>query len=72
MSVRQAVQLTVNGKPRELAAPTTIEGFLKSMGIDSRFIAVAYNGEVLRKEDFPRIVLKSGDSLEIVRPVGGG
>jgi thiamine biosynthesis protein ThiS len=33
---------------------------------------VGYNGQVLRKEDFPAVRLNEGDALEIVRPVGGG
>ena len=33
------------------------------------FIAVAYNGEVLDKDDFSRVTLNEGDVLEIVRPL---
>ena len=46
--------------------------FLEGLGVNLEFIAVAYNGEVLDKADFPSVVLIEGDVLEIVRPVGGG
>jgi len=40
--------------------------------LNLKFVAVGYNGEVVKKEAFPGLVLKDGDVLEIVRPVGGG
>ncbi len=46
--------------------------FLKMHNIKSQFVAVGYNGEVLERDQFARVVLKDGDVLEIVRPVGGG
>ena len=66
------IRLTVNGKEQELAAPTDVASFLRALGVNLQFIAVACNGEVLRREDLGRTVLKDGDVLEIVRPVGGG
>ena len=67
-----ALNLTVNGKPRQIDASQPLLTFLESLGVNLNFIAVAYNGEVLDKDDFPAITLNDGDILEIVRPVGGG
>ena len=39
---------------------------------NTQFIAVAYNQEVIAKEDYSTVLLDNGDSLEIVKPVGGG
>ena len=66
------IRLMVNGKCTELVAPTALSKFMQLLGIRSQFVAVAYNGEVIDKKDFCRIVLYEGDVLEIVRPVGGG
>ena len=66
------IRLTVNGKPRELPAPTGLVQFLESLDISTQFIAVGYNGEVIEKDAFDEITLSDGDVLEIVRPVGGG
>ncbi|MCZ6892037.1 MAG: sulfur carrier protein ThiS [Chloroflexi bacterium] len=66
------ITLTVNGKVRELEGPTPLEQFLRDYGVDTKFVAVAYNGTVLRKEEFGQITLSQGDIVEIVRPVGGG
>ena len=67
-----AVNLTVNGKPREVEGSQKLLAFLDGLGVNLNFIAVAYNGEVLDKDDFPSVTLNEGDVLEIVRPVGGG
>ncbi|MBI4299223.1 MAG: sulfur carrier protein ThiS [Chloroflexi bacterium] len=66
------IALTVNGKRRELEAPMSLISYLQSLGVSLKFIAVAYNGTVLRREEFSSVILGDGDVLEIVRPVGGG
>ena len=66
------INLMVNGKNREAEAATNLETFLESFGLDLQFVAVGYNGEVIKKESFAQVTLKNGDTLEIVRPVGGG
>jgi sulfur carrier protein len=66
------INLTVNGKPREAEENIDLETYLTGFDVNLRFIAVGYNGQVIKKDQFPRITLRDGDSLEIVRPVGGG
>ena len=66
------IHLTVNGKPRALEASTDLASFLASFAVNLQFVAVGYNGEVVKKERFSHIMLRQGDVLEIVRPVGGG
>ena len=66
------INLTVNGKPRPIDASTDLESYLDSFGLDLQHVAVGYNGDVLKREQYPEVVLKDGDILEIVRPVGGG
>ena len=44
------VALTVNGKPRELEAPTPLPDFIARLELGPRPIAVGYNGEVVHKE----------------------
>ncbi len=66
------IVLTINGKERELDAPTNLERYLEQLGVAQQRLAVAYNGTVLRKEELAGIMLSQGDRLEIVRAVGGG
>ena len=66
------INLTVNGKPRSLEEALSLAGFLDSLGVNLQHVAVGYNGEVIKKEQYPDVNLAEGDVLEIVRPVGGG
>ncbi|MCE2463805.1 MAG: sulfur carrier protein ThiS [Dehalococcoidia bacterium] len=66
------LNLVVNGKPRELEESLDLVSFLVSYGVNLQHVAVGYNGTVLEKEKFSETVLKEGDVLEIVKPVGGG
>lgn len=66
------VRLTVNGQPRTLERSMSILDFLHSLGVNLAIVAVGYNGEVLDREAWATTLLQDGDTLEIVRPVGGG
>jgi sulfur carrier protein len=66
------INLMVNGKPREAEDDIDLATYLAAFDVNLRFVAVGYNGQVIKKEQFPKITLRDGDSLEIVRPVGGG
>ncbi|MSP79429.1 MAG: sulfur carrier protein ThiS [Dehalococcoidia bacterium] len=66
------ITITINGKPKELAAPITLIAFLQDMKVNFRFLAVGHNDEVVPKAAYATVTLKDGDVLEIVRPIGGG
>ena len=66
------INVTVNGKPRELEGPLSVTGFLKALDINARQVAVARNGEVVPRSDWPRVTVNDGDAVEVVRAVGGG
>ncbi|MFN0070256.1 MAG: sulfur carrier protein ThiS [Chloroflexota bacterium] len=66
------MQLTVNGKPREAAEGATILAFLQANEIDPRIVAVECNGEIVKRDRWSMVTLTAGDTLEIVRMVGGG
>ena len=66
------LRLRVNGQAREIESTMTLADYLKSLGFDGRYVAVARNGDVLERDTFGSVTLEDGDRLEIVRPVGGG
>ena len=66
------INLMVNGKPRPIEASVDLESYLDSFGLDLQHIAVGYNGEVIKRDEFQGVTLQDGHILEIVRPVGGG
>jgi thiamine biosynthesis protein ThiS len=66
------MKVRINGKQVELDAPTPLLAYLERLGVDPRSIAVEHNGEIIKRADYERTMLKEGDVVEIVRMVGGG
>ena len=64
--------VTVNGKPMELPEGLTIDALLARLKVQREYTAVALNREVAPKARYAETVLKDGDKIEIVRPMGGG
>ena len=65
--------VNLNGKTHEIKLGLTLINLFEELGVAERkAIAIALNGEVLKREDYAGIVLSEGDSLEIVRAIGGG
>ncbi len=66
------IKVRINGKDTELAPDQSVKQYLEAKGLAGRSLAVAINGTVLRREEFPGTLIADGDTVEIVRPVGGG
>ena len=64
--------ITVNGDRQTCSPETTLPQFLIQLGLNSRLIAVEYNGEILHRQYWEKTQLQNGDRLEIVTIVGGG
>jgi sulfur carrier protein len=66
-------RLRIIGEEADIAAATIAE-LLAARGIDpqTRFLAVAVNGAVVRRAEWGEAALSAGDSIEIVRPLQGG
>ena len=67
------MRLRINGIEEEVAGATLAE-LLAARGVDAkaRFLAVAVNGAVVRRAEWPAQPLAPGDDVEIVRPFSGG
>jgi thiamine biosynthesis protein ThiS len=70
--MNDTMDLTVNGKTRQAEPGASILTFLEANGIDPRIVAVEQNGQIVKRDDWGVTPLAAGDTLEIVRMVGGG
>ena len=64
--------ITLNGKAHEVSTPISLVQLLVTLEIDPRLIAVAHNGDVIPRDRYEGVCLNEGDSVEVVRMVGGG
>jgi thiamine biosynthesis protein ThiS len=66
------IVLQINGKEVRLDGPTALLAYLEQLGVSPRAVAVEHNGVILERDAYASTILSDGDSVEIVRMVGGG
>lgn len=66
------MEVQVNGDWRAFPDGTTVAGLLDVLGTPPRGIAVALDGEVVRRGDWADVVVPAGARLEILTAVQGG
>jgi sulfur carrier protein len=64
--------IVVNGKDMDVADGLSVEGLLVHLGVKREYTAVAVNRDITPKSAYGITVLRAGDKVEIVRPMGGG
>jgi sulfur carrier protein len=66
-------RVRINGVEEDVAA-ATLADLLVAHGVDpaARFLAVAVNGTIVRRSEWPARALAPDDDVEIVRPFSGG
>ena len=67
--------LKINGVGKEFTAgqmPLTLASLLEQMDVKEATAAAEIDGEIVSREKFEETKLQSGQSIELVRFVGGG
>ncbi|MCZ6832250.1 MAG: sulfur carrier protein ThiS [Acidobacteria bacterium] len=67
-----SIRLVVNGEDRQVSPSLSVADLLVELDLQIARVAVEHNRRVLKRHEFPRIILADGDRLEIVHFVGGG
>ncbi len=62
----------VNGETRPVETGSSVADLLRSLGLQSRHVAVERNREIVPRDAHAVTCLTAGDRLEIVTFVGGG
>jgi len=66
------MEITINGRVREVPEGTTVLSLLETIGLDPARVAVELNREIVKQPAWAGTVLGAGAQLEIVQFVGGG
>jgi sulfur carrier protein len=66
------MRITLNGDPKTVPGPMSVQALLDQLGIDGRTVAVECNMVVVRRAKYGETMIDEGAEVEIVRFVGGG
>lgn len=66
------VRARINGEPVEAPEGTPLLSLLRDRGVDAARVAVERNGEVVPRARQSAVVIRDGDTFEVVAFVGGG
>ena len=66
------MRITVNGDAMDVEEGLSLGALLERLRVRREFTAVALNREVAPRSSYGLTVLRAGDRVEIVHPMGGG
>jgi thiamine biosynthesis protein ThiS len=66
------IALKVNGKVVQHDGPTPHLVYLEKLGVSPRAVAVEHNAVIIERDAYATTTLADGDTVEIVKMVGGG
>lgn len=66
------MQIVLNGELKEISSDTSLQLLIENLALKQERVAIELNRSVIKKKDWPEVLLKDGDQLEIVHFVGGG
>jgi sulfur carrier protein len=66
------VQVIVNGEPREVPDDATVASIVEAVTRTPSGVAVALNGEIVRRAEWTTTAARDADRLEVLTAVQGG
>lgn len=66
------MKIRINGEEREIDPGATLGALLRELDIPLKGTAVEVNQEIVPKRVLDETPLSEGDSIEVIRMVGGG
>jgi sulfur carrier protein len=66
------MEIQINGEMRHWDASVTVLDLVEALGIRSESVVVERNLRIVPRGEMAREMIQDGDSIEIIRLVGGG
>jgi sulfur carrier protein len=66
------IPIVVNGTARQVDDGASVERLAGLLALPASGVAIAINGEVVRRADWPATPLIAGDDVEVITAVQGG
>ena len=72
MRKKNKIKITVNGKQIAVILKFSLKNLIDKLKLPIKKVAIELNREIVNKKRISKIILKSGDKIEIVNFIGGG
>tara|TARA_B100000902_G_C27301353_1_gene913003 strand:- start:2256 stop:2471 length:216 start_codon:yes stop_codon:yes gene_type:complete len=69
---KEKIVIKLNGKNYSIMKDINIETLIKELNLQKKSFALALNSEVVKKENFRKIIIQPNSKIEIISAVGGG
>lgn len=66
------MELLINGKKETINDEIILDDYIKSKVTNPDNVVIEYNHEIVTRDKWKEILIKDGDSIEILSFVGGG
>jgi sulfur carrier protein len=66
------MNITLNGEPHAIESGTSLQQLLDTLDVNCDALVVQHNDDIVARTQFSDTSLEDGDTLELVRFVGGG
>ena len=66
------IKITVNGKQMSVNFNYSLKNLIDKLKLPIKKVAIELNRQIVDKKRISKIILKSGDKIEIVNFIGGG
>ncbi|WP_420428421.1 sulfur carrier protein ThiS [Algiphilus sp.] len=66
------VAIVLNGDSREVREGQSIAALLDDLGLGAQRVVVEHNGDIVARTAYQQVQLQAGDTVEVVRAIGGG
>ena len=72
MRKKNKIKIIVNGKQMPVNLKYSLKNLIDKLRLPIKKIAIELNRQIVDKKRLSKIILKSGDKIEIVNFIGGG
>ena len=66
------MQIIVNGESRDVATGSTIAGLIDTLGLEQKAVVAQRNDDIIERDAYASTLIHDGDTIELIRFVGGG
>ena len=72
MRKKNKIKIIVNGKQMTINFKFSLKNLIDKLKLPIKKVAIELNRQIVNKKRISKIILKSGDKIEIVNFIGGG